>query len=162
MTKLKYDLSWLSPETLKGWPFKDVDLINTSYLENTLNREFSFYKEANTNNNCNTKTLVLKVGDYSEIKLDGFKIEEKETTVNIYANEPEGLLYGFFHIVRLFQQSKKPELSIVSNPKNKMRMINHWDNFDGSVERGYAGKSLFLLIISSGIMIIASGNMQKC
>ena len=145
MTKLKYDLSWLSPETLKGWPFKDVDLINTSYLENTLNREFSFYKEANTNNNCNTKTLVLKVGDYSEIKLDGFKIEEKETTVNIYANEPEGLLYGFFHIVRLFQQSKKPELSIVSNPKNKMRMINHWDNFDGSVERGYAGKSLFFI-----------------
>lgn len=145
MPKLKYDLSWLSPETLKGWPFKDVDLINTSYLENTLNKEFSFYKEANTNNNSNIKTLVLKVGDYSEVKLDGFKIEEKETTVNIYANEPEGLLYGFFHVVRLFQQSKKPELSIISNPKNKIRMINHWDNFDGSVERGYAGKSLFFI-----------------
>src|SRR5699024_275756 len=145
MPKLKYDLSWLSPETLKGWPFKDVDLINTSYLENTLNKEFSFYKEANTNNNSNIKTPVLKVGDYSEVKLDGFKIEEKETTVNIYANEPEGLLYGFFHIVRLFQQSKKPELSIISNPKNKIRMINHWDNFDGSVERGYAGKSLFFI-----------------
>ena len=34
-------------------------------------------------------------------------------------------------------------LSVIENPANKLRMINHWDNLDGSVERGYAGESIF-------------------
>ncbi len=55
-----------------------------------------------------------------------------------------GALYGAFHLLRLMQ-TRRPlhSLEIVENPGNRLRMINHWDNLDGSVERGYAGKSLF-------------------
>lgn len=37
-------------------------------------------------------------------------------------------------------------LNILENPVNQLRMINQWDNMDGSVERGYAGESIFMKI----------------
>src|SRR5699024_3704055 len=90
----------------------------------------------------------FEVGENLEISLDGYKEEETNNKVTVYANQPEGLLYGFFHIIRLLQQNEQPNFNTLSNPKNQVRMLNHWDNFnwesfEGSVERGYAGESLF-------------------
>ncbi|WDH99671.1 alpha-glucuronidase family glycosyl hydrolase [Paenibacillus urinalis] len=56
----------------------------------------------------------------------------------------KGLLYGTFHLLRLLQMGENlSELHIIENPKNQLRMMNHWDNMDGSIERGYAGRSIF-------------------
>lgn len=56
----------------------------------------------------------------------------------------KGLLYGTFHLLRLLQMGEDlREIHIMENPKNQLRMMNHWDNMDGSIERGYAGKSIF-------------------
>lgn len=64
--------------------------------------------------------------------------------IAVGASSPVGVLYGVFHLLRLIGASSPIEdLEIIVNPANKLRMINHWDNFDGSVERGYAGKSFF-------------------
>ena len=53
-------------------------------------------------------------------------------------------LYGVFHLLRLIQQGESLEaLNIQETPKYKLRMINHWDNMDGSIERGYSGQSIF-------------------
>ncbi|URN96352.1 MAG: alpha-glucuronidase [Candidatus Pristimantibacillus lignocellulolyticus] len=53
-------------------------------------------------------------------------------------------LYGVFHLLRLMQQCESVEaLNIQEAPKYELRMINHWDNMDGSIERGYAGQSIF-------------------
>lgn len=53
-------------------------------------------------------------------------------------------LYGVFHLLRLMQQCESIEaLNIQEAPKYELRMINHWDNMDGSIERGYAGQSIF-------------------
>ena len=139
-TTFDFDLSWLSPDTLKAWPFNKVLVDNADYLEETLSNEFNYYNERFSEGD---KQLSLNVTDNSEIILDGFKIEDKGNEISVTANKPEGLVYGFFDLIRAFQQEENPSLDKLSNPKNKVRMINHWDNFDGTVERGYAGRSLF-------------------
>ncbi len=65
-------------------------------------------------------------------------------TLVIAANDDLGLLYGAFHLLRLLQTYQSlQELNIVSKPRIQYRLLNHWDNLDGSVERGYAGASLW-------------------
>lgn len=55
-----------------------------------------------------------------------------------------GLLYGVFCLLRLIQsETALNACPRLENPVNKLRMINHWDNMDGSIERGYAGNSIF-------------------
>ena len=53
-----------------------------------------------------------------------------------------GLLYGAYHLLRL-QETGQPVTPIEQHPYFKLRILNHWDNLDGSIERGYAGKSIF-------------------
>ncbi len=60
------------------------------------------------------------------------------------AREDIGLLYGAFHLLRLIQTHRRLDsLDIVSRPAIQYRLLDHWDNRDGSIERGYAGKSLW-------------------
>ena len=62
----------------------------------------------------------------------------------IAANTDIGLLYGVFHFLRLLQTNQTiDQLSIVSAPKIKYRLLNHWDNLNRTVERGYAGFSIW-------------------
>jgi alpha-glucuronidase len=56
----------------------------------------------------------------------------------------KGLLYGVFSLLRCMQtESLNAGMLKIENPSNELRLLNHWDNIDGSVERGYAGKSIF-------------------
>jgi alpha-glucuronidase len=62
----------------------------------------------------------------------------------IAANDDLGVLYGVFHFLRLLQtQQALDRLDISESPRVQLRMLNHWDNLDRSVERGYAGASLW-------------------
>ncbi|GAB2835029.1 alpha-glucuronidase family glycosyl hydrolase [Ferruginibacter profundus] len=62
----------------------------------------------------------------------------------ISANTDIGVLYGVFHFLRLLQtQQDISNLEISSAPKIKYRLLNHWDNLNRSVERGYAGASIW-------------------
>jgi alpha-glucuronidase len=62
----------------------------------------------------------------------------------IAANTEIGALYGTFHFIRLLQTRQDiSELNILEVPKLKFRVLNHWDNLNGTVERGYAGYSLW-------------------
>jgi len=82
------------------------------------------------------------------LKDEGYVIEralvgEKETTV-ILSKDEAGVLYGTFHLIRLMQTGMPADpLSLSSEPAIQLRMHNHWDNLDGSIERGYGGKSLW-------------------
>src|SRR5690606_14858715 len=62
----------------------------------------------------------------------------------IAANEDSGVLYGAFHFLRLLQ-TRQPldKLDIREAPSVRHRMLNHWDNLDRHVERGYAGQSIW-------------------
>lgn len=55
-----------------------------------------------------------------------------------------GALYGAFHLLRLLQTEQEiAAVNIVESPVHQLRLLNHWDNLDGTIERGYAGKSLW-------------------
>lgn len=69
---------------------------------------------------------------------------EKKPAIVIAANKDVGVLYGVFHFLRLMQSHQKlTDLDIKSAPKIDIRILNHWDNLDRTVERGYAGFSLW-------------------
>ena len=55
-----------------------------------------------------------------------------------------GVLYGVFHLLRLLQTGASLDaLEVRESPRMRLRVLNHWDNLDGYVERGYAGRSLW-------------------
>jgi alpha-glucuronidase len=63
----------------------------------------------------------------------------------VIASEGEiGALYGMFHFLRLLQTAQTLDrLDLKEQPRVQLRLLNHWDNMDGSIERGYAGRSLW-------------------
>jgi alpha-glucuronidase len=62
----------------------------------------------------------------------------------IAANSDTGVLYGAFHFLRLLQTRQDLQsLDLVSQPRTKIRVLDHWDNLDRHVERGYAGQSIW-------------------
>ena len=64
--------------------------------------------------------------------------------VIIAAKTETGVLYGAFQLLRVLQQNQPlDKIEIISNPKIKLRVLNHWDNLDRTVERGYAGFSIW-------------------
>jgi alpha-glucuronidase len=70
-------------------------------------------------------------------------IDGRPATV-IAANSDVGVLYGAFHFLRLVQTRAPLEaLDVASQPRTKVRLLNHWDNLDRHVERGYAGQSIW-------------------
>src|SRR6185436_6511011 len=59
-------------------------------------------------------------------------------------NRDVGVLYGAFHLLRLMQTNRSlAAVNVTSAPRIQLRMLDHWDNLDRSVERGYAGPSLW-------------------
>jgi alpha-glucuronidase len=67
-------------------------------------------------------------------------------TVTVIASKSDvGVLYGAFHYLRLLQTGQPvTTLDIAERPRLQLRLLNHWDNLDGTIERGYAGPSLWL------------------
>jgi alpha-glucuronidase len=62
----------------------------------------------------------------------------------IAANRDVGVLYGAFHLLRLMQtHASLRGLAVASAPRIRLRLLDHWDNLDRTVERGYAGRSLW-------------------
>jgi len=89
--------------------------------------------------------LETKLKNVSE---EGFVIYtttlKNKKVIVIGARTDIGVLYGTFHFLRLLQTHQPiTSLSIESSPKIKLRILNHWDNLDRTVERGYAGFSLW-------------------
>lgn len=82
---------------------------------------------------------------------EGFRILYREMEGNegrprliLAAGGPSGLLYGVFRLLAMIRQGFPPErLACVDYPRLAWRMLNHWDNLDGTVERGYGGLSLW-------------------
>jgi alpha-glucuronidase len=90
----------------------------------------------------NLKERLVKISDEGYIIIcTTFK---KKKVIVIAANKDAGVLYGTFHFLRLMQMHRSISgLDVTSSPKTKVRLLNHWDNLNRSVERGYAGLSLW-------------------
>lgn len=94
-------------------------------------------------NGCwNGKPVKIDVSKKNGLEKDGFKIADKRGFVQILATTDAGALYGVYELLRM-QQSDGIIKDKVSNPSYQFRILNHWDNLNGTIERGYAGKSLW-------------------
>ena len=91
-----------------------------------------------------TDTELLSEYD-KELGDEGFRIKRNDKGVAvIYANTKAGIMYGTYHLKRLGECGKlNLDKEIVEVPAFKYRILNHWDNPNLTVERGYAGKSLW-------------------
>ena len=86
------------------------------------------------------------------IAKDGYTIKSQDGKTVIAASTDAGLLYGAYHLLRLQQIAESgvyfnlsmDHLDISEKPFYDLRILNHWDNPNGTVERGFAGKSIFL------------------
>lgn len=96
----------------------------------------------------NKEFLKIFDKDFESLGKDGFILKSvtilNKNHIVITANNDVGILYGVFNFLRLLQTNRDiGQLSIVDSPKIDVRILNHWDNLDGSVERGYAGGSIW-------------------
>ena len=80
--------------------------------------------------------LVIKKD--KALKSDGFRLSENM----IEANTDAGILYGVYDLLRRQRTGENIE-GEVDNPSFSVRLLDHWDNLNGTVERGYAGNSIF-------------------
>lgn len=95
----------------------------------------------------NAQIAQLDVG-LKGLAAQGYVIRHRrvddQTVVVIAANDDVGVLYGVFHFLRLLQtQQPLGNLNITESSRIQLRMLNHWDNLDRTVERGYSGFSLW-------------------
>jgi alpha-glucuronidase len=98
-----------------------------------------------TMNSATIRDLNL-AADLTQLGPEGFIIRTmtwKGKNITVIASEGEiGALYGAFHWLRLIQtRSAVENLAIAQKPKVMLRTVNHWDNLNGSIERGYGGRS---------------------
>ncbi len=112
-------------------------------------------------NNWRGKNVELKI-DKSLNLGEGYNIYARpaqqgdniQYEATITASNPIGLLYGAYELIRLQntdayntgsgnQQNFSKAIDEIEKPQVGLRILNHWDNLDGSIERGYAGKSIF-------------------
>ncbi|WP_144151355.1 alpha-glucuronidase [Segatella copri] len=112
-------------------------------------------------NNWRGKNVELKI-DKSLNLGEGYNIYARpaqqgdniQYEATITASNPIGLLYGAYELIRLQntdayntgsgnQQNFSKAIDETEKPQVDLRILNHWDNLDGSIERGYAGKSIF-------------------
>jgi alpha-glucuronidase len=84
------------------------------------------------------ETVTLTIKNDKAVRGDGFRISAN----SVQANNDKGILYGVYELLRRQKTGQTIEVEI-SNPSYEFRILNHWDNPDGSVERGYAGNSIF-------------------
>ncbi|HET6979341.1 MAG TPA: alpha-glucuronidase family glycosyl hydrolase [Pyrinomonadaceae bacterium] len=86
--------------------------------------------------------------DLNRLGPEGYRIRTvkngNRTIIVVASSTDVGALYGAFHFLRLLQtETRINDLFIDQKPDLKLRILDHWDNLDGSIERGYAGKSLW-------------------
>src|ERR1041384_3405362 len=82
--------------------------------------------------------------DLKNLGPEGFRIRTVRNVIVIASSTDTGALYGAYHFLRLLQTDQPiDKLQIDQKPRLKLQILNHWDNLDRSIERGYAGKSLW-------------------
>ena len=84
--------------------------------------------------------------DYAGPKDDGFELSSRQANGRTYwviaGGNERGELYGVFHLLEDIAQHR-PFTPDKESPSSPIRWVNQWDNFDGTIERGYAGRSIF-------------------
>lgn len=87
--------------------------------------------------------ISLKIIDNATLGRDGYILKHAPGGVAVHAATDLGLLYGAYHLLRNQSVGKSLGAELRETPAYDLRMLNHWDNLNGTVERGYAGGSIW-------------------
>ncbi|MCK8492428.1 alpha-glucuronidase [Spirosoma sp. RP8] len=102
-----------------------------------------------TNAGNRTGGIILSVGNGpvagAQLRTqEGYQITSRSNNIVVSSKSDAGVLYGAFALLRQLQTLQPINaLSLTSDPKVRYRMLNHWDNPNGTIERGYAGETLW-------------------
>lgn len=111
-----------------GSPQQDCLLLGT--LRNKYIRALNIKKELT---GLGTEGYIIR-----RVRING------DSCTVIASTGEKGVLYGVFHLLRLIQTNQYSQnINVKERPSYQVRILNHWDNQDGTIERGYAGRSLW-------------------
>ncbi|NEB76606.1 glycoside hydrolase [Streptomyces sp. SID14478] len=91
---------------------------------------------------------LVPAADLAELGDEGYVVrrvtKSGKARIVVAARADRGVLYGAFHLLRLVQTGQPLDhVALTERPAAPLRVADHWDNIDGSIERGYAGRSFF-------------------
>lgn len=126
---------------LSGLLGKDLPSVTSPTLDGAL--------IAGTPDTCDFIRSLISPSELQTLGNEGYILrsitspDHRQLTI-IAANTSRGVLYGTFHLLRLIQTDRPMNnLDLQQKPRIQKRLLNHWDNLDRSVERGYAGRSIW-------------------
>lgn len=140
------DICWLdnvnSGNYLHGYYFERFKESEFSYLQTTVTTEIECLFGISRGDEESADLVIIQNfnGDFGN---EGFELYREGRKTILSAFTLKGILYGVYELYRQIACKIYPSKKKTFIPDQSIRMINHWDNFDGSVERGYAGKSIF-------------------
>ena len=138
---------WLRYDQLSAQRIKSIVVEGKSATFDSIRHELSQVPVRDSGD----ASVVVKIGSDAELKKlgpEGYRIrtirDGNRDVIRITSTTDIGALYGTFHFLRLLQTGQPIDrLQLDQKPAFKLRLLNHWDNLDRSIERGYAGKSLW-------------------
>lgn len=152
---MSWEMAWLNYKEKKI--DKDIKLLRNIYtdlsgeiINNSINELAKVAKDIFnldvqvTDEKSFKEGIVLRKIFNDKLGEEGFCIKSESNKVIIEGKTESSILYGVFHLIRMILEDKNLDnINIIEIPQNPLRMLNHWDNSDGSIERGYSGNSFF-------------------
>lgn len=151
---MSWEQAWLAYHAIEN--YSDADYFSTVYtMEKGKEIESAVNELQLATTKMFGKTIQIEEDDLQQgicfkkiedefLGKEGYRITGTGKQIELSANTQTGLLYATFALLRLAACGESiRDANVVSVPDKEMRMLNHWDNTDGSIERGYAGNSFF-------------------
>lgn len=140
--------TWVNEDNISSFMGNDVFYFNQARIEIQDTIGLRLRKEILEWLNCEITyeqqdaTIVFNYCNSKFKNDDTYHIYQTKGKTIIEGNGSKAMLYGFYALIRL-RMSHQSEQDYTSTPDQSIRMIDHWDQIDGSIERGYAGASIF-------------------
>ena len=115
---------------------RDICLGNDILLTNAVN-------ELTKSVSISEQTVTLLKSVDKSLGEEGFIIKTTDKGYSIEGLTTKAILYGAFRFINAFRLSDDKVINLKEIPSNPLRMLNHWDNMSGDIERGYSGQSFF-------------------
>jgi len=127
------------------WLDETIDNNNTVVTNNGFDAESvllkNAVKELTTIKAVSGLNISLVKCDREDLGKEGFEIEKNGDVYTIKANNENAVLFGAFRFINMIRLNKSLDAPVKEVPVSPLRMLNHWDNMDNSIERGYSGES---------------------
>jgi len=128
-------------KSIKVEGFDDSSIIKAAIEEITLAAKEMYGCEAVVESQSDSQCIYIKKSSDESLGNEGYKISDTKDVLIVEASSENAVIYGVFRLIALVRMGMVSDVKEV--PSNPIRMLNHWDNMDGSIERGYSGASFF-------------------